>query len=272
MSDETEPTPTCAYCGAVATTRESPDTFTYGAGPDAVELTALVRWTDCRACGFSAYGVGAALARTDAVCRHLQGVVRELRGERDRAVEAVHTHVREGAEMCRRHEAELAAACQEARAQALEECCAIAMRIGCNPLNHDILRAGAHRVEKLIVGLMSPTPAAPLPPTEPTFIRGSDPANETCLGCGRHIRRHYGGTEYRCYPRPDPEPEPEPPTFTAADVSRAVAEAVAREREACAEIAAQYEHRFHWHSYVSDAIRARTTPATPPGTASEGEE
>ena len=24
---------------------------------------------------------------------------------------------------------------------------------------------------------------------------------ETCLHCGRHIRRHYGGTEYRCAPR-----------------------------------------------------------------------
>lgn len=32
------------------------------------------------------------------------------------------------------------------------------------------------------------------------FIRGQDPVNETCLGCGKHIRYHYGGTEYRCYP------------------------------------------------------------------------
>lgn len=33
------------------------------------------------------------------------------------------------------------------------------------------------------------------------FKRGVDPANEVCLGCGKHIRHHYGLQEYRCYPR-----------------------------------------------------------------------
>lgn len=32
------------------------------------------------------------------------------------------------------------------------------------------------------------------------FQRGSDQHNEHCLGCGNHIRRHYGGLEYRCHP------------------------------------------------------------------------
>ena len=47
-------------------------------------------------------------------------------------------------------------------------------------------------------------------PTQPNqvFARGADPANETCLKCGKHVRYHYGGTEYRCFPRPEPEPEP----------------------------------------------------------------
>lgn len=41
---------------------------------------------------------------------------------------------------------------------------------------------------------------------EPTFLR-QDSADravfEVCGGCGKHVRDHYGGTEYRCYPRAD---------------------------------------------------------------------
>jgi hypothetical protein len=33
------------------------------------------------------------------------------------------------------------------------------------------------------------------------FRRGSDPSNEWCLSCDKHVRSHYGGTEYRCYPK-----------------------------------------------------------------------
>ena len=33
------------------------------------------------------------------------------------------------------------------------------------------------------------------------FDRGDDPTNEVCLNCGRHVRNHYGGTEYRCCPK-----------------------------------------------------------------------
>jgi hypothetical protein len=34
-----------------------------------------------------------------------------------------------------------------------------------------------------------------------SFDRGDDPANEICKSCRKHIRNHYGGTEYRCYPK-----------------------------------------------------------------------
>ncbi len=37
---------------------------------------------------------------------------------------------------------------------------------------------------------------APMPPA---FKRGDDPANEICLFCSKHISKHYGGTEYRCF-------------------------------------------------------------------------
>lgn len=33
------------------------------------------------------------------------------------------------------------------------------------------------------------------------FCRGDDPTDETCLRCDKHISRHYGGEEYRCYPK-----------------------------------------------------------------------
>ncbi len=46
---------------------------------------------------------------------------------------------------------------------------------------------------------------------EVAFERGDDPVNEWCKGCGEHIRRHYGGTEYRCHPRPDGATTPVPP-------------------------------------------------------------
>jgi len=32
------------------------------------------------------------------------------------------------------------------------------------------------------------------------FIR-NEPGGERCVKCGKHIREHYGGTEYRCYPK-----------------------------------------------------------------------
>jgi hypothetical protein len=34
------------------------------------------------------------------------------------------------------------------------------------------------------------------------FQRGDDPHNELCLFCDKHIRQHFGGTEYRCNPAP----------------------------------------------------------------------
>lgn len=37
--------------------------------------------------------------------------------------------------------------------------------------------------------------------SESVFVRGANPANETCLGCGKHVSRHYGLNEYRCHPR-----------------------------------------------------------------------
>jgi hypothetical protein len=40
----------------------------------------------------------------------------------------------------------------------------------------------------------------PSPEQLQRFARGI-PGNETCLYCGKHISRHYGGTDYRCYPR-----------------------------------------------------------------------
>ncbi len=33
------------------------------------------------------------------------------------------------------------------------------------------------------------------------FHRGDDITNEVCLNCNKHIRNHYGGTEYRCHPK-----------------------------------------------------------------------
>lgn len=39
------------------------------------------------------------------------------------------------------------------------------------------------------------------------FQRGSDPTNETCLRCGKHISKHFGLNDYRCNPKPDMPPE-----------------------------------------------------------------
>jgi len=32
------------------------------------------------------------------------------------------------------------------------------------------------------------------------FKRGDDPSNETCLICKKHVSKHFGMAEYRCYP------------------------------------------------------------------------
>lgn len=48
----------------------------------------------------------------------------------------------------------------------------------------------------------------PPPDKAPSFIAYN--GRETCNTCRRHISRHYGGTEYRCYPRTDRPARPGP--------------------------------------------------------------
>jgi len=64
--------PDCPMCGGknVHTTIEV-EKFVYGAGPEAVELTARVPVRTCNACGFQFTDDVAEEVRHDAVCRHL---------------------------------------------------------------------------------------------------------------------------------------------------------------------------------------------------------
>lgn len=74
----------CPDCGAlrVSTRREQQD-FIYGAGPDAVALTATVPVRHCGACGFQFTDREAEEARHEAICLHLRvmspGQIRKLR-------------------------------------------------------------------------------------------------------------------------------------------------------------------------------------------------
>lgn len=74
----------CPSCGAGTTTRRiETDTFLYGAGADAVTLTANVPVFACESCGTNFTTSDAEDARHDAVCRHLgvltPGEIRALR-------------------------------------------------------------------------------------------------------------------------------------------------------------------------------------------------
>jgi Zn finger protein HypA/HybF involved in hydrogenase expression len=50
-------------------------------------------------------------------------------------------------------------------------------------------------------GTLAPLAPAPVEWDEQVFLRGDDHANETCLGGGKHISRHFGMTAYRCHPK-----------------------------------------------------------------------
>lgn len=62
----------CPNCGSgrVDTHRQA-DLFAYGAGDDAIQLSAVIPFRECRECGFEFTGAEAEDARHDAICRHL---------------------------------------------------------------------------------------------------------------------------------------------------------------------------------------------------------
>jgi DNA-binding transcriptional regulator YiaG len=62
----------CPNCGSnqVETHRDK-DSFMYGTGTSAVELSAIVPFRECRACNFAFTDSAAEDARHDAICRHL---------------------------------------------------------------------------------------------------------------------------------------------------------------------------------------------------------
>lgn len=64
-------TPACDLCDGAAATEIRPETFTYGSGPDAVDLTVHVPVTSCASCGESYTGEEAEVLRHAAVCIHL---------------------------------------------------------------------------------------------------------------------------------------------------------------------------------------------------------
>lgn len=62
----------CPDCGSTnLTTRFAPDRFTYGVGPDAVQLQVDVPFHRCGDCGFEYTDAEAEDLRHEAVCRHL---------------------------------------------------------------------------------------------------------------------------------------------------------------------------------------------------------
>lgn len=75
----------CPDCGSKnVTTKVAPDRFTYGTGPDAVELQVDVPFHRCGDCGFDYTDAEAESLRHEAVCRHLRVLApSEIRTLRD---------------------------------------------------------------------------------------------------------------------------------------------------------------------------------------------
>jgi DNA-binding transcriptional regulator YiaG len=62
----------CPDCGSTGVeTRHLRDRFSYGTGPNAVELEAVVPYHKCLDCKFEFTGAGAEDSRHEAICRHL---------------------------------------------------------------------------------------------------------------------------------------------------------------------------------------------------------
>lgn len=61
----------CGLCGGVAAIEVRPETFTYGSGADAVDLTVDVPVTSCASCDEAYTGEEGEVLRHAAVCRHL---------------------------------------------------------------------------------------------------------------------------------------------------------------------------------------------------------